>query len=609
MSLHLAQKGGTQVTAPQENSAVFTAMQYADPQRNAFNLSCQTHGTLEYGKIYPVYSRMLFPGDSIKCKASHFVRFASVLSPILNKTYITYAAFFVPFRLVWKYWPTYISGGYNNDGVYTDANGNYLDKNDEYTTTPFKPQIPRVSITLNETLAHDEIKPVFNFLDGSLADWLGYPTFEDASYVSNVPLMNYYKGNAIKNPMALPFMCYQKVINDYFTNPNIKDSSRVYALPPSSVSGNLDKKYRSVTELATVNYGMDYFTSCLPYLQRGDTFTLERTDSTITFNETPPTGGSPMAARVKLESNNSTNKNIGVQNPSSLDWQDLVTLGSSSNYSAVFLDNSRNLSVSLHSTISELRYLNALQRFQEKSLRAGTRYVDFLKCFFGVKSSDKSLQRSEYLGAKVTEISKEDINQTSATNMNDDTTPLGTVASKMLGVANTQSFNCYAEENGMFFVFAFVTPETIYKNRFKTEYLYEDKEDFLFPEFTHLSPQAVKLAELWCPRNTSGDTSADLSRTFGYQDRYNELRCDMNSVHGDFKNNLSFFLQMRDFGSAPYLNTSFLSAKDIDTSIFASDVVKDKEGASHKVSHIWASFDFDVKAVRCLPKLSTPSLI
>lgn len=608
MSLHLAQKGGTQLTAPQENSAVFTAMQYADPQRNAFNLSCQTHGTLEYGKIYPVYSRMLFSGDSLKVKASHFVRFASVLSPILNKTYITYAAFYVPFRLVWKYWPTYISGGYNNDGVYTDSNGNYLDKNDEYTTTPFKPQIPRVSLKLSEVV-NNKTKPVFNFQDGSLADWLGYPTFPNDTYLTNNILMQHYQGNAIANPMALPFMCYQKVINDYFTNPNIKDSSRVYALPPTSVSGLLDKKYRSLTELATVNYGMDYFTSCLPYLQRGDTFTLERTDSTITFDETPSGGGSPLLARVKLENVTSSNKNLGVKNPNSLDWQDLVTLGSDSKYSGVLLDNSRNLSVSLHSTISELRYLNAIQRFQEKSLRAGTRYVDFLKCFFGVKSSDKSLQRSEYLGAKVTEISKEDINQTSATNTADDTTPLGTVASKMLGVANTQSFNCYAEENGMFFVFAFVTPETIYKNRFKTEYLYEDKEDFLFPEFTHLSPQAVKLAELWCPRNTSGDTSADLSRTFGYQDRYNELRCDMNSVHGDFKNNLSFFLQMRDFGSAPYLNTSFLSAKDIDTSIFASDVVKDKDGNNHKVSHIWASFDFDVKAVRCLPKLSTPSLI
>ena len=607
MSLHLAQKGGTQLTAPQENSALFTAMQYADPQRNAFNLSCQTHGTLEYGKIYPVYSRMLFPGDSIKCKASHFVRFASVLSPILNKTYITYAAFFVPFRLVWKYWATYISGGYNNDGVYTDANGNYLDKNDEYTTTPFKPLMPRVSMHLSDVDDKGKSIPVFNFKDGSLADWLGFPTFPDNSYITNKLLMDYYKGYAIKNPMALPFMCYQKVINDYFTNPNIKDASRVYSLPPTSVSGLLDKKYRSLTELATVNYGMDYFTSCLPYLQRGDTLTLERTDSTITFNETPPSGGSPIATRVKLENNSSSNKSIGVLDPTSLDWQELMTIGSASNHSAVLLDNSRNLSVSLHSTISELRYLNALQRFQEKSLRAGTRYVDFLKCFFGVKSSDKSLQRSEYLGAKVTEISKEDINQTSATNS--ESTPLGTVASKMLGVANTQSFNCYAEENGMFFVFAFVTPETIYKNRFKTEYLYEDKEDFLFPEFTHLSPQAVKLAELWCPRSTSGDTSADLSRTFGYQDRYNELRCDMNSVHGDFKNNLSFFLQMRDFGSAPYLNTSFLSAKDIDTSIFASDVVKDKDGRAYKVNHIWASFDFDVKAVRCLPKLSTPSLI
>lgn len=607
MSLHLAQKGGTQLTAPQENSAVFTAMQYADPQRNSFNLSCQTHGTLEYGKIYPVYSRMLMSGDSLVCKASHFVRFASVLSPILNKTYITYAAFYVPFRLVWKYWATFISGGYNNDGVYTDSNGNYLDKNDEYTTTPFKPLIPRVSLSLSETGAHNKVTPVFNFKDGSLADWLGFPTFPDDSYITNNVLLGQYKGNAIKNPMALPFMCYQKVINDYFTNPNIKDSSRLYALPPTSVSGNLDKKYRSVTELATVNYGMDYFTSCLPYLQRGDTYTLERTDSTITFDEYPKGGGSPLLTRVKLESDSSSNDKIGVQKPDSLNWQDLVTVGTDPNYSAVFLDNSRNLSVSLHSTISELRYLNALQRFQEKSLRAGTRYIDFLKCFFGVKSSDKSLQRSEYLGAKVTEISKEDVNQTSATDAN--STPLGTVASKMLGVANTQSFKCYAEENGMFFVLAFVTPETIYKNRFKTEYLYEDKEDFLFPEFTHLSPQAVKLAELWCPRNTSGDTSADLSRTFGYQDRYNELRCDLNSVHGDFKNNLSFFLQMRDFGSAPYLNTSFLSAKDIDTSIFASDTVKDKDGNEFKVNHIWASFDFDVKAVRCLPKLSTPSLI
>lgn len=606
MSLHLAQKGGTQLTAPQENSAVFTAMQYADPQRNAFNLSCQTHGTLEYGKIYPVYSRMLFSGDSLKCKASHFVRFASVLSPILNKTYITYAAFYVPFRLVWKYWATYISGGYNNDGVYTDANGNYLDKNDEYTTTPFKPLIPRVSLKLSE-VKNGKAVPVYNFTDGSLADWLGFPTFPDNSYIGNNVLMKQYKGYAIENPMALPFMCYQKIINDYFTNPNIKDTSRVYALPPTSVSGLLDKKYSSLTELATVNYGMDYFTSCLPYLQRGDTFTLERTDTTITFDETPPGGGSPMVTRVKLESDSSTNKYVGVTNPNSLDWQDLVTLGSATNHAGVLLDNSRNLSVSLHSTISELRYLNAIQRFQEKSLRAGTRYVDFLKCFFGVKSSDKSLQRSEYLGAKVTEISKEDVNQTSATDTN--TTPLGTVASKMLGVANTQTFNCYAEENGMFFVLAFVTPETIYKNRFKTEYLYEDKEDFLFPEFTHLSPQAVKLAELWCPRNTSGDTSADLSRTFGYQDRYNELRCDMNSVHGDFKNNLSFFLQMRDFGSAPYLNTSFLSANDIDTSIFASDKVKDKDGNEFKVNHIWASFDFDVKAVRCLPKLSTPSLL
>ena len=133
-------KGGTQITAPQQNSAVFTSMEYGSPNRNAFNLSKMTHGTMRFGKLYPVYSRMVMAGDSFKIKPSHFIRFASVISPILNKINISYSAFYVPFRLVWKFFPTFISGGYNNDGVYTDEQGNYLDRNDNLTNSPFVPK-------------------------------------------------------------------------------------------------------------------------------------------------------------------------------------------------------------------------------------------------------------------------------------------------------------------------------------------------------------------------------------------------------------------------------------------------------------------------------------
>ena len=149
-------------------------MQYSSPTKNAFNLSKQTHGTMEFGKLYPVYSRQVYSGDNFKIKASHFIRFAAVLSPLLNKINISYTAFYVPYRLVWKFWPTFISGGYNNDGVYTDSQGNYLDQHDNPTSTPFIPKLPTINALEKESSKNEF---AFNPFDGSLLDWLGYPTF------------------------------------------------------------------------------------------------------------------------------------------------------------------------------------------------------------------------------------------------------------------------------------------------------------------------------------------------------------------------------------------------------------------------------------------------
>ncbi|QRV61969.1 major capsid protein [Microvirus sp.] len=608
----ILKKGGTQLTAPQKNSAVFTSMQYDAPNRNAFNLSKQTHGTLRFGKLYPVYSRMVFSGDSFKIKPSHFIRFASVISPILNKISITYSAFYVPFRLVWKFFPTFISGGYNNDGIYTDAQGNYLDKNDNLTTTPFKPEIPTIDLLEQ---AQPTSPYVFEPYDGSLLDWLGYPTFPNQtalkSIVDSGEIDASFRSSQIVN--ALPLMCYHKVVKDWFTNNNIKDESLLNSYIPPNVSG-LQHSYTSstvslsqfrdisgVTQLSYVNYGLDYFTSALPYLQRGEPILLNGKNNDVSFDSSKSSDGS----FVHFAYNNQL-----VPYESTL-IVDKSQLGGVDNSDKPFqIDNSANLSVQLGTTIQELRFANALQEWAEKSLRVGTRYIDFLKAFFGVNSSDRSLQRSEYLGSSVHDVSKFDIDQTSGTEFGiDEATPQGTTTTKLIASASSKSFDCYCEEHGMIFVMAYVTPETIYKNRIRTEYLYKDKEDFLFPEFAHLSPQAVQNQELFVPRDESECKNYRPTNVFGYQDRYNELRQDTNDVHGDFKGNLSFFLQMRNFTSMPALNTQFLKADDVSTSIFATNKVKDSQGFSHEVDQIWASFDFDVKAIRCLPKIAIPQLV
>lgn len=593
----ILKKGGTQITAPQKNSAVFTSMEYDSPKRNAFNLSKQTHGTMRFGKLYPIYARMVMPGDSFSIKPSHFIRFASVISPILNKISITYSAFYVPFRLVWKYFPTFISGGYNNDGVYTDDQGNYLDQNDRITSTPFKPQLPTI-YALDK--ANDQY--VFNPLDGGLLDWLGYPTFKDPA---EIDIILSSASQAFKDSFefnALPLMCYYKVVRDWFTNNNIKDESLLDAYIPSNVSGHQIgiAGISGITDLAYVNYGLDYFTSSLPYLQRGDAIMLNGNNNQVTFD--PSTDAPSMIYDVETGNLASKPDTLAIENNGSL--------VSSGYYSALALDNSSSLSVQLGTTIQELRFANALQQWAEKSLRVGTRYIDFLKAFFGVKSSDRSLQRSEYLGSTVHDVTKLDIDQMSGTDFaNADSTPQGTTTSKLLASDTSKKFDVFCEEHGMVFVMCYITPETIYKNRMRTEYLYKDKEDFLFPEFAHLSPQAVQNQELFVPRSADEMAGYSPDGVFGYQDRYNELRQDTSDVHGDFKGNLSFFLQMREFTKMPALNTSFLKADDVNTSIFATNSVKDSAGNVLEVDQIWASFDLDVKAVRCLPKIAIPQLV
>lgn len=621
----ILKKGGTQLTAPQKNSAVFTSMEYAAPKRNAFNLSKQTHGTLRFGKLYPVYSRMVFSGDSFKITPSHFIRFASVISPILNKISITYSAFYVPFRLVWKFFPTFISGGYNNDGIYTDAQGNYLDKNDNLTTTPFKPEIPTIDLLEQ---ASPTSPYVFAPYDGSLLDWLGYPTFPNQtalkSIVDSGEVDSSFSTSQIVN--ALPLMCYHKVVKDWFTNNNIKDESLLKSYIPSNVSGlqhssSTGAAYRDisgVTQLAYVNYGLDYFTSALPYLQRGEPIMLNGDNNKVKYVPDPVLGrydgswlrdanGDPYEKSTNTPNNSWLSAGGGQGSPYTAG---LVFRNKDNTTEAVGIDNTANLQVQLGTTIQELRFANALQEWAEKSLRVGTRYIDFLKAFFGVKSSDRSLQRSEYLGSSVHDVTKFDIDQTSGTDFSlDEATPQGTTTTKLIASDSSKSFDCYCEEHGMIFVMAYVTPETIYKNRIRTEYLYKDKEDFLFPEFAHLSCQAVQNQELFVPRDESECKNYRPANVFGYQDRYNELRQDTNDVHGDFKGNLSFFLQMRNFTSMPALNTQFLKADDVSTSIFATNKVKDSQGFSHEVDQIWASFDFNVKAIRCLPKIAIPQLV
>lgn len=90
------------------------------------------------------------------------------------------------------------------------------------------------------------------------------------------------------------------------------------------------------------------------------------------------------------------------------------------NGQSVNVDNHANLVGKLANNVSlpsvqNLRRAFKMQKFVETQARTGSRYIEMLLAFFGVKSSDARLQRPEYLAGIKTPVIFSEVQQTSQT--------------------------------------------------------------------------------------------------------------------------------------------------------------------------------------------------
>ena len=89
------------------------------------------------------------------------------------------------------------------------------------------------------------------FDKGTLADYLGLPVINQASTVVNDVRVS-----------ALPFRAYQLIYNEYFRDQNLQNAVNV------STEGGEDTDFTQLV-LQSRCWEKDYFTSCLPFAQRG----------------------------------------------------------------------------------------------------------------------------------------------------------------------------------------------------------------------------------------------------------------------------------------------------------------------------------------------------
>lgn len=512
----------------------FNRVQVDTPNTNMFDLSRDNKLTLSMGKIYPIMVDDVLPGDSFTITPEMLIRFAPMTFPIMHRIDATIHFFYVPNRIVWNNWPKFLA-------------------DEKVAGMPYSP--PYIQGT------DDEPCPV---AARSFLDYLGLPL----------------TSNMKEKIDAMPILAYFRIINEYYQDQNndsaypvVRDTLKRLADLDGHLTaadwGTGDEYNFSILKRA---WEHDYFTSVLPWAQKGDAVNIPLELQSIELNRARLTpSGLPADAGP-----------MGIDYDSGL--SDFVDdLGR-----PIVLTGDSN-SAELTGTINQLRTAMALQKFLEKNARSGTRYNELIMAHFGVDVGDARINRPEYIGGLQNNVVISEVLQTSSTT---DSAALGDYAGYGTAVAHGNSMNFYCPEHGYIIGLLSVKPKTAYMQGIPRKFSRRSFMDYYIPDFAHIGEQAVKNKELYYDNS---DIYND--NTFGYIPRYSEYKYAPSEAHGDFRTTLKDFHLVRDFANRPGLNEDFIYVND-DKRIFA---VTDPDQDS-LYAHIW----LDVKAKRKIPFFTNP---
>lgn len=529
---------------------IFDSVPIPKTKYSHFDLSHDVKLSFKMGDLIPILTQECLPGDRFQMSTDALIRMAPMVAPPMHKVDIYIHYFFVPNRILWENWEKFIAP----------------EKDDSVP-----PAFPVISdFGGGETL----------FDIGSLGDYLGLPTGQTLGILGSEELS------------AIPFAAYQKIYNDWYRDQNSIDE--VYDTLENGPQDPADLP--SLKALRKRAWEHDYFTSCLPEPQKGPDVlipgTINFTGSTATVDYVP-TGnqftiynalGSALYPNAELGSDNVNAKLVDVNNPTQG-----LNIDPGDNYQV----DLSTATATLDATVEDLRTAAAIQRFLERSARVGTRYIEVIRGHFGVNSSDKRMQRPEYLGGTKSTMAMSEVLQTGETA----STPQGNMAGHGLSVAQGNGVTYFCEEHGYLMGIMSVLPKTAYqqgvpKHFFKTK----DRYQYYWPDLANIGEEPVYNWELYFDENDIAYTTG----VFGYIPRYSEYRYQGGRVSGEFRDTLNFWHMGRIFGTQPNLNESFISS-DPTNRIFAVT------GAP--VDHLYAHCYHRIDARRPLPKYGTPGSI
>jgi len=540
--------------------AGFSATKLTKPQRSQFDLSHQKRMSIGMGTLYPVVVQEAVPSDTFRGSSEILVRLAPLLAPIFDSMQLYVHFFFVPNRLLWVEWEDFITGG--RLGISADPD-----------TAPIPPYFD-----IGDRLATNPTQ----LASRSLADYMGVPLFASLPGYTNAAS---YDGIHCD---LLPFMAYQKIWMDYYRDRNFVPDDR-YSFPYGS-----GEQIAATTALLTAqrrNYEHDYFTSALPFTQRGEEVLMPLAGSgTVTYlDQTRATWGDGS------NPNASGPLTVTTANDHVLDDDDHAMRFE--NIDEVLLDAS---SVS----INDFRSAYALQVWLERNAVGGSRYVESTQAHFGVRPQDSRLQRAEYIGGGRIPIKISEIVSTAYSDDGDAIVPLANLAGHGISYGNTNTFSYFCPEHGFVMGIVSIMAPPSYHQGLGRMFRRRSFLDYPWPTFAKLGEQPVDKAEIFASAANLTEGEDGTLPLFGYQSRYADWKYVPSSNHADFHSSLLFWTLTRNFTASPTLSEAFnYFDNTVQNRIFAVDPTVSG------TAPFWLFVNNQVTVRRPLPYFGTPNTL